>query len=125
MVQYSEVIFLDWRNDRAIFLQVIDLFKKDVVNGVYKPNGKIPSVREYALKLGINPNTVVKVYDILNAEGLIEARGTTGYFLTGNLEMIAKIKPEFLRQYCRDFLDSMADLGYSKEEVVNLLKESD
>ena len=70
---------MDWRNDKAIFLQAIELFKKNVVNGVYKPGTKIPSVREYALILGINPNTVVKVYEILTNEGLIEARGTTGY----------------------------------------------
>ena len=55
---------MEWRNDRAIYLQVIDLFKKDVITGVYRPKDKILSVREYAIKLGVNPNTIVKVYDL-------------------------------------------------------------
>lgn len=116
---------MDWRNDKAIFLQVIELFKKNVVNGIYKPGSKIPSVREYALILGINPNTVVKVYDILTKEGLIEAKGTTGYFLTSNQEYLASIKPEIVKQSCEDFLKQMNDLGFTKQEIIELLKESD
>lgn len=78
---------MEWRNDRAIYLQVIDLFKKDVITGVYRPKDKILSVREYAIKLGVNPNTIVKVYDLLTQEGLIEVQSTNGYFVTENEEI--------------------------------------
>ena len=83
---------MEWRNDRAIYLQVIDLFKKDVITGVYRPKDKILSVREYAIKLGVNPNTIVKVYDLLTQEGLIEAQSTNGYFVTENEEILGMLK---------------------------------
>lgn len=114
---------MEWRNDKAIYLQVIDLFKKDIILGKYKPKDKILSVREYALKLGINPNTVVKVYDILEQEGLIEAQSTNGFFITEDEEVLKQLKPELAMEYCRDFITQMTSLGYSTEEVIKLLKE--
>ncbi len=71
---------------------MIDLFKKDVITGVYRPKDKILSVREYAIKLGVNPNTIVKVYDLLTQEGLIEAQSTNGYFVTENEEILGMLK---------------------------------
>lgn len=114
---------MEWRNDKAIFLQVIELFKRDIILGKYKPNDKIKSVREYALYLGINPNTVVKVYDILAQEGLIEARSTNGYYITENHEILSSLKPSFAEIYCQDFLKQMEGIGYGKEEAIQLLKE--
>ena len=114
---------VEWRKDRAIYLQVIDLFKRDIILGIYKPKDKILSVREYALRLGVNPNTIVKVYDMLCDEGLIEAQSTNGYFITENKEILGKLKPDFAQQYCVDFLEQMKSIGYSKEEAIVLLKE--
>ncbi len=114
---------MEWRNDRAIYLQVIDLFKRDIILGIYKPKDKILSVREYAFKLGINPNTVVKVYDILVKEGLIEPQSTNGYFITENNEILSKLRPTFAQQYCVEFLEQMKSIGYSKEEALEVLKE--
>ena len=114
---------MEWRNDRAIYLQVIDLFKKDVITGVYRPKDKILSVREYAIKLGVNPNTIVKVYDLLTQEGLIEVQSTNGYFVTENEEILGMLKPSFAHTYCKDFIHLMQSLGISKEEAIELLKE--
>ena len=114
---------VEWRKDRAIYLQVIDLFKRDIILGIYKPKDKILSVREYAFKLGINPNTIVKVYDILFEEGLIVPQSTNGYYITENEDILGRLKPHFAQQYCEDFLDQMKSIGYSKEEAIVLLKE--
>lgn len=114
---------MEWRNDRAIYLQVIDLFKKDVITGVYRPKDKILSVREYAIKLGVNTNTIVKVYDLLTQEGLIEVQSTNGYFVTENEEILGMLKPSFAHTYCKDFIHLMQSIGISKEEAIELLKE--
>ncbi|MDE7161787.1 MAG: GntR family transcriptional regulator [Anaeroplasmataceae bacterium] len=116
---------MEWRNDKAIYLQVIELFKRDIILGKFKPKDKILSVREYALKLGINPNTIVKVYDLLAQEGLIEAQSTNGYFITENEEVLNSLKPELAKGYCKDFMTQMLSIGYSKDEVIKVLKESD
>lgn len=116
---------MEWRNDKAIYLQVIELFKRDIIMGKFQPKDKILSVREQALKLGVNPNTIVKVYDLLSQEGLIEAQSTNGYFITENEEILQKLKPELATEYCKDFITQMLNIGYSRDEVIDLLKESE
>ncbi len=114
---------MEWKKDRAIFLQAIELFKKQVILGEYKPGDKILSVREYGLKLGLNPNTVVKVYDMLSKEGLIVAKSTSGYFLTEEEDVLRQLKPEFANRYKEEYLTQMSLIGYTKEEAIDLLKE--
>ncbi|MDE6241040.1 MAG: GntR family transcriptional regulator [Anaeroplasmataceae bacterium] len=116
---------MEWRNDKAIYLQVIELFKRDIILGKYKPKDKISSVREYAIKLGINPNTIVKVYDILTEEGLIEAQSTNGYFITDKEEILNRLKPEFAKAYCKEFLSQMKSIGYLKKEAIELLNKEE
>lgn len=116
---------MEWRNDRAIYLQVIDQFKKEIILGKYKPKDKIASVREYAIKLKVNPNTIVKVYDILSEEGLIEAQSTNGYFITEKKEILDQLKPEFAKKYCQEFLYQMKDIGYSKQEAMRALDKEE
>lgn len=114
---------MEWKKDRAIFLQVIELFKKQIILGEYKPGDKILSVREYGLKLGLNPNTVVKVYDMLSKEGLIVAKSTSGYYLTEEEDVLKQLKPEFANRYKEEYLTQMSLIGYTKEEAIHLLKE--
>lgn len=116
---------VEWRNDKAIYLQVIELFKREIILGKYKPKDKIASVREYAFQLGVNPNTIVKVYDILTEEGLIEAQSTNGYFITDKEEILNRLKPEFAKSYCREFLTQMESIGYLKKEAIELLKKEE
>ncbi|MDE7264105.1 MAG: GntR family transcriptional regulator [Anaeroplasmataceae bacterium] len=116
---------MEWRNDKAIYLQVIELFKRDIILGKYKPKDKILSVRDYAFKLGVNPNTIVKVYDLLAQEGFIEAQSTNGYYITEKKEILERLKPEFATTYCQEFLAQMASIGYSKKDAIELLKEDE
>lgn len=116
---------MNWQNGSAIYKQIIDKFKKDIILGNYVPGCKIMSVREYASILCVNPNTIVKVYDILENEGLIESKSTNGYFLTSDVKIINSIKPEFAKEYLEEFVVHMKSIGYSKEEAIKLLKESD
>lgn len=116
---------MEWRNDKAIYLQVIELFKKEIILGKYKPKDKIASVREYAVQLKVNPNTIVKVYDVLTREGFIEAQSTNGYFITDKEEVLNQLKPEFAKNYCKEFLSQMKGIGYSKEEAIDILNKEE
>ncbi|MDE5715322.1 MAG: GntR family transcriptional regulator [Anaeroplasmataceae bacterium] len=116
---------MEWKKDKAIYLQVIDLFKANLMNGKFKMNDKIPSVREYSMELNINPNTIAKVYEILSEEGWIEARSTNGYFISANQQMISDLKTSTAKEYCKDFLLHMQFCGFEKEEIINFLKGSE
>ena len=65
-----------------VFLQIKDRLKSDILNGVFSPRDKIPSVRQLALDMSVNPNTVQRALNILEEEGLIVTEGTTGKFVT-------------------------------------------
>ena len=65
-----------------IYQQIIDEYKKLVVKGILKNNDKIPSIRELALMLSINPSTVSKAYAQLEREGLIKTSRGRGTFIS-------------------------------------------
>lgn len=66
-----------------IFEQIAFQVKGAVARGEMKPGDRLPSVRDLARTLAVNPNTVVKAYDVLTAEGVIVRRQGAGCFVTG------------------------------------------
>ena len=65
-----------------VYRQIVDEVKASYVRGIVRDGDRLPSIRELALTLGINPTTVVKAYDQLEAEGLIERKHGLGFFLS-------------------------------------------
>ena len=64
-----------------IYLQVMEAIRKDILAGRLKPGDKVPSVRELASQLGVNPNTIQKALSELEREGLLESARTSGRFV--------------------------------------------
>lgn len=75
------MIQLDLKDPRPIYEQIKEKIKALVINGVVKPNDRIPSVRELAQTLTINPNTIQKAYKDLEAEGIIYSVKGRGNFI--------------------------------------------
>jgi GntR family transcriptional regulator len=67
-----------------IYQQIVDHIRRSVAAGVYRPGEPIPSLRQLALDLVVNPNTVQRAYEQLEREGLIQARRGLGMFVTEN-----------------------------------------
>lgn len=72
----------DFRQDKAIYLQMADRLCDEILSGKYGPGERIPSVRELAVYLGVNANTVVRTYEALSLQGIIQTRRGLGYFVT-------------------------------------------
>ena len=99
---------MEFDNNKSIFLQIADTLSEKVVEGEYRPGDKIPSVRELAGSLGVNPNTIMRTYNELQAEKIIENKRGVGYFVHADAPRIirerkraafySKVLPEFLRQ---------------------------
>ena len=73
---------LDYKDSRPLYEQIKDKIKMMVIKGVLKPNQRIPSVRELAQSLTINPNTIQKAYKDLEGEGFIYSIRAKGSFVT-------------------------------------------
>ena len=72
--------------------KLLAFIKYSIASGSIKPNEQLPSYRELAVKLRINPNTVAKVYRTLEAEGIVELRKGIGVFVSSKVNTITKME---------------------------------
>lgn len=103
----------DFRQDKAIYLQMADRLCDGILSGRYGPGERIPSVRELAVALGVNANTVVRTYDMLSLEGIIHTRRGLGYFVTEDAreKIIAERKKRFMDEALPEVFRQMRLLG--------------
>jgi len=104
-----------------IYLQIMDLVKKRIGKGDLKGGDKLPSVREMAEELKVNPNTVQKAYQELEREGIIFTLRGMGSFITQDSEKILDLKRTMAREIIDKFLKDMRELNFSKDEILSLL----
>ena len=110
-------------NERPIYIQLVEMLRKEIVSGRLNAGEKLPSVRELALTARVNPNTMQKALVELENEGLIYTERTNGKFVTNNKELIEKIKKELAKEKVNTFLDDMKNIGVTYEETVIYLQE--
>ncbi len=110
-------------NERPIYLQIVDIITNEIISGVLKPGEKINSVREYALIMKANPNTIVKALAILEDKKLIITERTNGKFVTNDLEVIKKYQQTVFLDRVEAFIEEIEQMGYQKEDIIKILKE--
>lgn len=102
-------------NPRAalpIYQQLVDQVKSAVASGMLQPGQQLPSVRELAGELAINPNTVARAYSILEAEGLIQRRQGAGTYVAEkpqhktNLDTLERKLDEFMVEAYHQKIDA-------------------
>ena len=81
---------MDFNPNKAIYLQIADHICEQILLGHYELESKIPSVRELAIDLGVNPNTVMRTYDFLQQHGIIFNKRGVGFFVA--MESFKEIK---------------------------------
>jgi GntR family transcriptional regulator len=73
---------MEFKNNKGIFLQIADNISEKVMEGKYPPGEKIPSVRDLAAEMGVNPNTVMRTYSELQSRGIIDNKRGVGYYVS-------------------------------------------
>lgn len=113
---------LDMKSRKAISDQIIENMKELIVSGVLGPDEKIPSVREMAGQLLVNPNTVQKAYRILEAQGYIFTVKGRGTFVadTGSLSVDSRELAE-AESHIRDSVSKLYYMGISKGEARDIV----
>ena len=74
-------INIDNASDRAVYQQIIDFIKRDIALGRLQKDERLPTVRQLAAQLAINPNTIAKAYRQLEQEGIIVTKAGAGAFV--------------------------------------------
>jgi len=115
---------MEFNNNIPIYLQIIDNIKQDIVVGKLKAGQKMPSVRELAGILKVNPNTIQRVYQELDREKITYTKRGMGTYVTEEEKIISSLKEELSKKIILDFIEGMNKLGFSnKELIINTLKE--
>ena len=116
---------MNFKEKEAIYLQIADYISEHIMLGKWKPDEKIPSVREMAGELQVNPNTVMRTYEHLqNQEIIFNKRGMGHYVDVDAIKKIKSIRKErFLQQELPDFFRSLYLLDISFEEMQKRYEE--
>ncbi|MDP4093902.1 MAG: GntR family transcriptional regulator [Bacillota bacterium] len=108
---------------KPLYEQVLDQIRHAIARGEVELGSKIPSVRELALQLKINPNTVMRAYQELERDKLCETRRGQGTFITTSEEKVMEIKKSLAKDALNVFVSSMKDLGMDRSSAQKLLEE--
>lgn len=113
------------RSDVPIYQQLVDGVKKAVARGILAPGDKLPSVRELAGRIAINPNTIAKAYQEMEREGIIETLRGRGSFIA---EVQARsIDREEKKRRMREMLEKVLVEAYymqmEEDEVLAMVEE--
>lgn len=111
----------EFDNNIPIYIQLVELLKKDIISGKIKPGERLMSVRELALITQVNPNTMQKALIELEAMKLIYTKRTNGKFVTDDQKLINKYKKEYATELSDKYFKSMEDIGFNKEETLEYL----
>jgi GntR family transcriptional regulator len=113
------------RSNTPIYQQLVDGVKELVARGILVPGERMPTVRELAVELSLNPNTVAKAFQKLEQEGIIETMRSRGTFVAGRTEVLDM---EAARQQLVDLVEKVLveayHLGLKREDIKQLFEES-
>ena len=110
---------MDFNPNKAIYLQIVDHICEQILLNTWSVETKIPSVREMAVELGVNPNTVMRTYDFLQQHNIITNKRGVGFFVTADsLSEIKKYKKEvFMNEDLPQVFKNIYLLDISLEEL--------
>lgn len=114
---------MQFKENETIYSQIEKYVKRQIFTGVYDAGGRLPAIREFAVEMKVNPNTIVKVYDILESQGIVISERTNGKFVTDDKELIIRVKAEFIANEVKDFIKSIKGLADNEAEIIKYIKE--
>lgn len=111
---------MNFKKQKPIYLQIADTMSVRILEGEWGGDERIPSVRDVAAELGVNPNTVLRTYEYLQTAEIIYNRRGVGYFVSPKaVQRIQKMhQQDFLDNELPYFKQRMKMLGLSWEDVV-------
>ncbi len=118
------MIAVNFRDGRPIYEQVRDGFRQMILSGALPADSRLPSVRELAASLAINPNTIQRAYRELEAEGYICSVPGKGSFVRADNQAAAQRRSELLGELAR-LGRELRLLGLGEEELLAALKGGD
>jgi GntR family transcriptional regulator len=116
-LEESRQIKIDAKSAVPAYEQIKRAIKLAILSGRWENGKQLMTLREMALKLMVNPNTIIKVYGQLENEGFIYSRPGAGYYVKLDPAKFNKGSPELFREVTEDYISKALQLGYSAEQI--------
>jgi GntR family transcriptional regulator len=116
---------VDFESGVPIYMQIVDRIKQMIVSGQLQPGQQLPTMRQLAIDLRVNYNTVGRAYLMLDQEGIISTQQGRGTYVTTRLDeaQIRKLRMDKLRGMIGQAIQDALVLGYSREEIERVVQE--
>ena len=116
---------IDFSADKPIYQQLIDRITGEIIKGHVKPGVKLSSVREYAVEVGVNANTMQRVYRELETMGITETKRGQGTFVTEERIRLEQLRDEVKKDLVQSFLTNIESLGFTKKEIIEHIQNGE
>ena len=115
---------MTWKfaDDVPIYLQIINIVKADIVAGKYHSGDKLPAVRDLAMELGVNPNTVQKAFAELERQGLVQSERTSGRYVSIDEKDIEELRSDISESYIAEMFANLRKLGMDDKMIKDAVK---
>ena len=119
MIQFA----LDKQSPVPFYRQVVDMVLAGISSGAIAPGEQLPTIRQSAVALGVNPNTIVKAYSQLELLGVLDTQQGSGVFVRArpSKAMSREYRKKALEALCRDFVGRAQLLDIGIQELVDQL----
>ena len=112
---------LKLNNREPVYTQVVTHVKRAIISGAIKDGEALPSRREVAALMGINPNTVQKAFKLMEDEGFVETPRNAASILKLTPELFRQIEAELTQAFVRDFVQQAIKNGLEYRRVIELI----
>lgn len=113
----------EFQSSKPIYLQIADRIYYRLIRSELSPGDKLPSVREMAVQMKVNPNTIQRTYSEMERLGIVETRRGQGTFIAERSDLKAELKDRLTKDVFKRFIQEMAELGLSPEEMIDGIKQ--
>ena len=118
------MILIDYKSRKHIYEQIIDNVKELIVSGVLERDEQLPSVRQLAQELAINPNTIQKAYAELERQGVIYSLKGRGSFVGSSLNELRSVQQAALLEEVAQLSGALCQLAVEQETVCAVVREA-
>lgn len=108
---------------KPIYYQLAERVCKLIVRKELNAGDKLPSVREFAVQYGVNPNTVQRTYRELEGMKIVETRRGQGTFVTENETILEQLRESLKQEHIAGFVQDMKEMGFKNDEILNGLTD--
>lgn len=115
---------MSWKLDKnkPICPQLCEQISVQIAAGTYKPNEKLPSVRDLAVAAGVNPNTVQRSYELLEQQGLIYTVRNSGRFVSEDSTVACESVENLRMEKTKEYFSQMKALGFDEQMTKEYIK---